>query len=118
MIAIDLSKKLPKMITPVFKDVAWQDWAALDPAALKKDDVDDGAQWQSAGTVPAGWIITQLGMGEFELGGIRITGDNNTVTSDDKATVDQLVQLLSYVKMQARDRIGLTLHESVDFKNI
>jgi len=100
----------------VFKNVAWPDWEKVSPEALKKEDVDSGKEFQAKGIVPAGWIIDQLGLKGFRLGGTMVSEKHgNFLLNMGQGSTDQMVQLISYVKMQVRDRLGVMLQEEVQY---
>jgi len=115
--AINPNAPLPALLEPIFQDVLWDDWAALDPDKLRREDVDDGEIFKQVGSIPAGWIVSQLGLSDYRIGDAQITEEGNAVRNMGSATVDHLAQLVSYLKMQARDRIGLIMHDSIDYEN-
>ena len=100
----------------VFKNVAWSDWEKISPERLKKEDIDDASQFKTKGIVPAGWIIDQLGLKGYKIGQAMVSEKHgNFLLNMGQATTDQIVQLISYIKMQVRDRLGIQLQEEVQY---
>lgn len=100
----------------VFKNVLWSEWAEVSPDKLKKEDVDSGSEFQAKGVVPAGWIIDQLGLKGYKIGNAMVSEKHgNFLLNMGEASTDQMIQLISYVKMQVRDRLGVMLQEEVQY---
>lgn len=66
--------------------------------------------------VPAGWLIEKAGIKGFCIGNVCVSDKhgNFSVTAPG-ATSDQLIQLISAVKMKVRDTLGIQLEEEVQY---
>jgi len=104
---------IPGKIQHVFKNVPWETWATLNPNALKRADIDDASEFKQSGAVPAAWIIKQLGLSGQKIGNVRVSEqDANTFINDDSATPDHYYMLISYLKQQVRNILGVQLQET------
>ncbi|MDP1709841.1 MAG: UDP-N-acetylmuramate dehydrogenase, partial [Candidatus Komeilibacteria bacterium] len=100
----------------MFKNVAWSDWEKISSETLKREDFDDASRFKDKGVVPTGWIIEQLGLKGYRLGNTMVSEKHgNFLLNMGQATTEQMIQLISYIKMQARDRIGIQLQEEVQY---
>jgi len=64
--------------------------------------------------IPAGWIIDQLDLGGKTIGQAQVSEKHcNFIINLGKATANDVIQLISYIKMQARDKLGLQLMEEI-----
>jgi len=62
----------------------------------------------------AGWIIDQLGLKGTRIGDAMVSETHgNFLVNKGAATADQIVQLISLIKMKVRDEAGIELHEEV-----
>ncbi|MFA5994949.1 MAG: UDP-N-acetylmuramate dehydrogenase [Patescibacteria group bacterium] len=67
-------------------------------------------------TKSAGQLIDELGLKGYQIGGAKISEKHgNFILNTGTATVNDLVQLISYVKQQVRDKTGVQLMEEVDY---
>ncbi len=97
----------------LFQDIPWQEWASVPQETIQKEDLDQPAEYQN-NPIPASWLITQLGITGFAIGGATIAEQNPAIiTLTPDATTDHIAQLISYIKMQTRDRAGIHLQETV-----
>ena len=65
---------------------------------------------------PAQQIIRELGLAERRLGGIQLWRDDPAVAiNDGTGTAEQVVQLMSLVKQQARDTLQIQLRDAVHY---
>lgn len=100
----------------MFKNVAWQEWEKIPADKLKSEDIDDSSQFKAKGVVPTGWIIEQLGLKGYRIGDTMVSEKHgNFLLNMGKATTGQMIQLISYLKMQVRDRLGIMLQEEVQY---
>lgn len=68
------------------------------------------------GTISAWRLISHVGLEGKQLGQIQISEKHaNFMVNLGGATADQVVQLLSLVKQQVRDKLGVQLHEEVRY---
>lgn len=66
--------------------------------------------------IPAAWLIDTLDIKGKTIGGAQISSKHaNFIINTGKATADDVIQLISYVKMQVRDKYGIELHEEVEY---
>lgn len=66
--------------------------------------------------VSAAQVIRELGLAERTMGGISLWGDDPAVAlNTGVGTAEQLVQLMSLVKQQARDTLGIQLRDAVHY---
>ncbi len=63
-----------------------------------------------------GKIIDNLGLKGTQIGGISISDvHGNFLINDGTATADQVLQLVSLIKMRARDELGVHLQEEIQY---
>lgn len=66
--------------------------------------------------IPAGWIVDQLQLKGKQIGDAKVSDKHgNFIVNAGKATADQVVQMVSLIKMRARDEFGVQLHEEVQY---
>jgi len=64
----------------------------------------------------AGRLIDEAGLKGERIGGASVSEDHaNFILNDGTATADQIVQLISLVKMKIRDEMGIQLEEEVQY---
>jgi len=82
---------------------------------LKQDaDVPEGML--KSGTISAGWLIEQMGLKGKKIGGAMISEEHgNFLINLGDATASDIVQLISAIKMDARDRFGIQLQEEIQY---
>ncbi len=116
MTAINPDKPIPQKIENFFKDIPWSDWEKIKPELLEQEDIGKAEEFKDKGEVPAGWVVRELGFSGFEFGPLKISEEDcNTILNLKlSANIGHLVQLSSFIKMKARNKIGLRLLESVD----
>ena len=65
-------------------------------------------------TVPAGWLIDKIGLKGKQIGGVQVSEKHaNFFENTGNGTADEMMQLISFVKQQVRDELGVQLHEEV-----
>jgi len=63
-----------------------------------------------------GKIIEELGLKGMKIGGIQISEiHGNFLINDGTATADNVVQMISFVKTRARDELGISLQEEIEY---
>lgn len=68
------------------------------------------------GMVGSGWVIDQLGIKGKVIGGAMISQEHaNFIVNNDKATTEDVVMLISYIKQQARDELKVQLQEEIQY---
>lgn len=66
--------------------------------------------------LPAGWVIEQAGLRGKKIGGAAVSELHaNYIVNDDNATSDDVMMLVSFVKQQVRDQLGIQLQEEVNY---
>ena len=64
----------------------------------------------------AGELIESIGLMGFQIGGAKVsTKHANFILNVGNATADDVVQLVSYVKQQVRDKCGVQLMEEIEY---
>lgn len=66
--------------------------------------------------ISAGWIIDQLDLKGFQIGGAKVSDvHGNFLVNTGGATADEVVQLIAFIKTRARDTYGIILQEEVQY---
>jgi len=66
--------------------------------------------------ISAGWLIDQLDLKGFQIGGAKISEKHgNFVLNMGGATSDHVVQLIALIKTRARDHYGILMKEEVQY---
>ncbi len=69
-----------------------------------------------ANKIPAGWLISELGLKGKTIGGAKISLEHgNFIVNTGKATAEDVITMISYIKQQVRDKFGLQLNEEIEF---
>lgn len=77
---------------------------------------DIPSEMVAARRISAGWIIDQLDLKGKTIGGAQISKEHgNFIVNLGDAAASDVVQLISLVKMKARDRFGIQLQEEVQY---
>ncbi|MDP3970276.1 MAG: UDP-N-acetylmuramate dehydrogenase [bacterium] len=97
--------------------------AMVDLAKLKKEEQDVGED--TAGCAfrnphdhehAAAKLIDDLGLKGFAIGGAQVSEKHaNFILNKGGATADDVVQLISYIKQQVRDKKGVQLMEEIEY---
>jgi UDP-N-acetylmuramate dehydrogenase len=81
-----------------------------------RDKLDIPSEMSSSRQISAGWLIDQLDLKGTMVGGAQISEiHGNFVVNTGEATADHVVQLISLIKTKARDQLGVTLEEEVQY---
>jgi UDP-N-acetylmuramate dehydrogenase len=97
----------------IFKNITLSDLRKADPY-LARDAEKEGIVRN--GMVSTGWIIQQLGLAGKVMGGAKISLENaNFIINTGRATAADVIMLISYIKQQIRDEIGLQLQEEIEY---
>lgn len=68
------------------------------------------------GKIPAGWLIDHAGLRGKKIGGAMVSEQHaNYIINTGNATADDVMMLMSYVKQQVRDQLGIQLQEEVNY---
>jgi UDP-N-acetylmuramate dehydrogenase len=66
--------------------------------------------------IPAAWLIEQLDLKGKAIGGAQISDKHaNFIINTGKATADDVIQLISLVKMKVRNTYGIELMEEIEY---
>lgn len=66
--------------------------------------------------IPAAWLIESLDLKSYKIGGAQISDKHaNFIVNVGNATANEVLQLISYVKMKVRDELGLQLLEEIEY---
>ncbi len=97
-----------------FKNFEYQDESEID--ILKRNVADIPKRFLQNKIISAGWLIDQVGMKGEAIGGASVSTEHgNFIINDGTATADQIVQLISKIKMKVRDELGIQLQEEVQY---
>jgi UDP-N-acetylmuramate dehydrogenase len=78
-----------------------------------------GCVFKNPEGVSAGRVIDEAGLKGETIGGASVSEDHaNFILNDGTATADQIVQLISLIKMKARDEYGVQLEEEIRYIGI
>ena len=70
--------------------------------------------FMAKGQLPASWLIDMAGLKGKTIGGIQVSEKHaNYLVNTGSGTADQVVQMISYIKQQVRDKFGIELMEEV-----
>lgn len=107
------SKIQPKEFSPgcIFKNLLLKQLKTMNPQlaneAITKNLV-------KGGKIGAGWVIDQLGLKGKSIGGAKISDIHaNFIVNTGNATADDVVMLISFIKQQVRDKLGVQLQEEI-----
>ncbi|OHA56703.1 MAG: UDP-N-acetylenolpyruvoylglucosamine reductase [Candidatus Veblenbacteria bacterium RIFOXYD1_FULL_43_11] len=68
------------------------------------------------GQLPSSWLIDKAGLKGKTIGGIQVSEDHaNYLINIGGGTAEQVVQMISYIKQQVRDKFGFQLQEEVRY---
>ena len=72
------------------------------------------ALFRSRNAVPCGWLVTELGLKGKQIGGAEVYREHaNFIINTGNATADEVMQLVSLIKMRARDELAFQLDDEV-----
>lgn len=95
----------------VFKNFEYQDENAL---AILRRDIDVPISMLSAKRIPAGWLIDQAGLKGQTVGGFEVSERHgNFLLNKGRGKAEDVLALISLVKMKVRDLYGIQLQEEV-----
>lgn len=81
-----------------------------------KTDADIPEHMLANHRIAAGWIIEQLGLKGLQVGDAQVSDvHGNFLLNKGHATAKDIAMLISRIKMEARDKYGIELHEEVQF---
>jgi len=107
--------KQPKLPSAgsVFKNLSFKDLqennSNLADLAIKSGAVKDDR-------IGAGWIIELAGLKGKKIGGAKVSLEHaNFIVNTSRATAEDIIMLISYIKQQVRDRFKVQLQEEVQY---
>ncbi len=96
-----------------FKNFEYSDESEID--ILKRSDQVPEAMLENK-LISAGWLIDEAGLKGETIGGASVSTDHgNFIVNDGTATADQIIQLISKIKMRVRDEYGIQLQEEIQY---
>jgi UDP-N-acetylmuramate dehydrogenase len=80
------------------------------------DELEQYKDWQVKGKIPAARFIDEAGLKGMKIGGAMVSKEHaNFIINFNQATADDVIQLLSLIKMRVRDRYKVQLQEEVHY---
>lgn len=74
------------------------------------------AEYLEAKKIPAGWLIEQLDLKGKTIGGAQLSDKHaNFIINAGKATANDVIQLISFIKMKVRNTYGIELMEEIAY---
>ncbi|MFA5188434.1 MAG: UDP-N-acetylmuramate dehydrogenase [Patescibacteria group bacterium] len=74
------------------------------------------AEYLERKKIPAAWLIESLDLKGYKIGGAQISPKHaNFIVNIGQATANNVLQLISYIKMKVRDKLGLQLMEEIEY---
>src|SRR3989338_2046036 len=86
-----------------------------DELARLKTKLDIPDHMLAARRLGAGWIIEELGLKGFAVGGAKVSEIHGNFLVSDGAEADEIMQLIAVIKTRARDQLGIQLQEEIQF---
>jgi UDP-N-acetylmuramate dehydrogenase len=111
------NKTQPKSPCPgcIFKNVSFAELKKNNPVLAEKAR-ERGARFDLKPIGWAGWIIEMLEIKGKKIGRAEISPEHaNFIVNIGGATADDVMQLISYVKQQARDKFKIQLEEEIEY---
>ncbi|MEA3464097.1 MAG: UDP-N-acetylmuramate dehydrogenase [Patescibacteria group bacterium] len=109
------AKNQPKLPSAgcVFKNLDFVNLRQNTPIYANKA-VEAGAV--KGGKVGAGWLINELGLKGKIIGGAKISLEHaNFIVNTGKATAENVIMLISFIKQQVRTKFGVQLQEEIQY---
>lgn len=81
-----------------------------------KQEADIPPEMLAKKQISTGWLIEQMNLKGKQIGGAKISEEHgNFIVNLGAAKADDVIQLISLIKMNARDRFGIQLEEEVEY---
>ena len=97
----------------IFMNVPIMDTEAVKQKFAGEEKLDE---FLKRGQLPASWLIDRAGLKGKTIGGIQVSTDHaNYLINVGGGTAEQVVQMISYIKQQVRDKFSLQLIEEVRY---
>ncbi|MDP3986342.1 MAG: UDP-N-acetylmuramate dehydrogenase [Candidatus Veblenbacteria bacterium] len=73
-------------------------------------------QFLLRGQLPSSWLIDRAGLKGRTIGGIQVSPDHaNYLVNVGNGTAEQVMEMISFIKQQVRDKFGIQLSEEVRY---
>ncbi len=95
----------------IFKNVEIKNLTPEELARLKPKE-----EFISRGKIPAAWLIEELDLKGKKIGGALVSPKHaNIIVNTGQATADNVLALISLIKMKVRDDLGVQLEEEIEY---
>jgi len=106
------SEKLPKDSSA---GSFFQNPVVKNPELVAKFEKESGCVCRDE-RIPAGWLIDQVSLRGKNMGGVMVSEKHaNFVVNLGEGKATDIVMLVSYIKQQVRDRLGVQLQEEIQY---
>ncbi|MDP2586514.1 MAG: UDP-N-acetylmuramate dehydrogenase [Candidatus Komeilibacteria bacterium] len=96
-----------------FKNIIYTDEIAQQ---LKKLDWEISPKFKEYKKIPAAWVIENLGLKGKTIGKAQVSEKHaNYIINLGGAKADEVIQLVSLIKQQVRDKVGIQLEEEIRY---
>ena len=100
------------LVVVIFKNYDFQDASELEILKRQIDEIPEVMLTNKR--LAAGWLVDQVGMRGQRIGNIQVSEKHgNFFENHEKARAQDIIALISLVKMKVRDELGIELHEEV-----
>jgi len=94
----------------IFKNVLFED-VDLDKLKEKNVEIDKFTKFKK---IPAAYLVERAGLKGHSIGDAQVSEQHaNYIVNTGKATAEQIIMLISFIKQQVRDKYGVQLQEEV-----
>lgn len=88
----------------------------VENSALLEEFKNDKGVAARNNVLPAGWVIERAGLRGKKIGGAAISEEHaNYIVNTGDAKAEDVIMLVSYIKQQVRDQLGIQLQEEVNY---
>ena len=88
----------------------------VDNKGLCREFEEEKGVKQKDDKLPAGWLIQQAGLAGKKMGGAMVHEEHsNYIVNTGEASAENVIMLVSFVKQQVRDKLGVQLQEEVNY---
>lgn len=109
------NKSQPKLPSAgcIFKNIDFKDLEQINPNLAKDARGENIIKGEK---VSVGWVISRLNLAGKKIGKAKISLEHaNFIVNINKATAEEVIILISFIKQQVRDKTGLQLHEEIQY---
>jgi len=100
----------------VFKNIDLSLVKIDEDRVMRALDVTEGEYREATkhGKLPVSFIVDKLGLKGKKIGGAQVANEHGAfILNVNNATSDHVIQLISYIKMMVRDKLGIQLEEEI-----